>query len=73
MRIVVIMDRNSNRCANTEALHRYEREMDANERAYDERESCMFVELDEHIEAIQAILEMYEMQDNGMEYVKDRI
>ncbi len=56
MRIVVIMDRNSNRCAMSEALGRYEREMEANERAYDERESCMFVELDEHIEAIQAIL-----------------
>ncbi len=68
-----MMDRNSNRCANSEALARYEREMDNNERMYDERESCMFVELDEHIESIQAILEMYEMQENGMEYVKDRL
>ena len=67
------MDRNSNRCANTEALHRYEREMEANERAFDERESCMFVELDEHIEAILEILERYEMRENGTEYVKDRI
>ena len=61
------------RCYNTEALHRYEREMEANERAYDERESCMFVELDEHIEAILEILERYDMRENGTEYVKDRV
>ena len=67
------MDRNSNRCANSEGLARYERECEANERAFDGKEAAMFVELDEHIESIIEILERYEMKDNGLEYVTDRL
>ena len=51
------MNRHENRCANSEALARYERLMEMSERAYEERCEEMYSEL----------------EDEAKEYMKDMI
>ena len=60
------------RCANSESLAKYEREVDAKERIHDEKVSAGALELDEYIDAINEILERYEILELK-EYVEDRI
>ena len=67
------MDRNANRCAQTEALNRYEREVDKNERIYEQNCEDMNNELDEALDMIAEIAKRYELQDEAKEYVKDML
>lgn len=64
---------NNNRCANTEALGRYEKEMSANEKAYDQNCEDMFNELDEAIEMYEAIARKYELKEEAKEYMMDNL
>ena len=61
------------RCANTEALNRYERECDKNEKIYEQNCKDMFNELDEALDMIAEIAKRYELQDEAVEYVKDMV
>ncbi len=67
------MSRHTNRCANTEALGRYEREVDKNERLYEAKCDEMFDELAEVIEQYEEIAKRYELQDEAKEYMKDML
>lgn len=67
------MDRHSNRCANSEALARHEREVDKNEAIYEQNCENMYEELDEAIDMIDEILKRYELRDEGKEYVEDKL
>lgn len=67
------MDRNANRCANTEALHRYEREVDKNERIYEQNCEDINNELDEALDMIAEIIKRYDLRDEAIEYVKDML
>ncbi len=64
---------NENRCANSEALARYEREVSNNERAYEQKCEAMFAELDDAIAMIEDIWMKYELQNEAKEYVKDQL
>ena len=61
------------RCANTEALERYEREVAKAEERHESRLLAMCEELDDHIEAMKALLREYDMITEGEEYIKDTL
>lgn len=67
------MDRHSNRCANSEALARHEREVAKNEAIYENNRESMFEELDEALDMIEEILKRYDLREEGKEYVKDML
>ncbi len=67
------MDRNSNRCANSEALARYERECDKNERIYEQNCEDMNNELDEVIDMYEDIAKRYDLRSEAKEYMGDMI
>ncbi len=67
------MNRHENRCANTEALGRYEREVDECEKIYEIRCGAMNEELAEVIEQYEEIAKRYELQDEAKEYMKDML
>ena len=67
------MDRNSNRCANSEALARHEREVDANEKQYEHNCDEMYLELDDLIEAYEEIARRYDLRTEAKEYMGDKI
>ena len=62
-----------NRCANSEALARHEREVDKREKEYEYNLDLMFEELDDAILEIETIIKRYELQQEGREYVKDKM
>ena len=62
-----------NRCANTEALARYEKECEKNERIYEQNCEDMFNELDEAIELYEEIARKYDLKDEAKEYMEDKI
>ena len=61
------------RCANSEALARYERETNKNEKIYEQNCENMFAELDEALEMISEIGKRYGLESESVEYVKDMI
>lgn len=61
------------RCANSEALARYEREVDKNERIYEQNCEDMNNELDEALDMIAEIIKRYDLRDEAIEYVKDML
>ena len=67
------MGRHDNRCANSEALARHERETDKAEEIYEQNCKDMNEELDELIEQIGNVAKKYELQDEAREYVKDMV
>lgn len=67
------MNRHSNRCANSEALARYEKECDENGRIYEQKCDDMFNELEEIIEQYKEIAKKYELQDEAKEYMEDML
>ena len=67
------MDRHSNRCANSEALARYEREMAKNEALYEQKCQDMYDELEELYEQFSEIKSRYELYDEAKEYMKDLV
>ncbi len=73
------MDRNSNRCANSEALARHEREITSGEEQLEKIQEEMYEELDDLIQEFLANIEFlakrddYDLKDDAMTYVKDQI
>lgn len=67
------MNRHANRCANSEALARYEREVDKNERLYEAKCDEMCSELEDVLEQYREIAKRYELQDEAKEYMKDML
>ena len=62
-----------NRCANSEALARYEREMAKNEALYEQNVEDMQNELDEAIDLYEEIAKRYDLRLEAKEYMEDRI
>jgi len=63
-----------NRCANTEALNRYEREIAKAEKEYEAECKELYGELDEAIDMIEHIISRNTaLRDEAVEYVKDRL
>lgn len=67
------MSNNDNRCANSEALARYERECSDNERRYEENCEMMFAELDDALAMIEDIYMKFELQNEAKEYIRDQL
>ncbi len=68
------MDRNTNRCANSEALARHEREMEANERRHDERIECLKSDMSDSISYLSSIVDDNpDIRDELKEFIEDMI
>lgn len=63
----------NNRCANTEALNRYEREVEKAEKEYEERCDAMYDELEELIVEYLAIAKRYDLKDEARQFMEDMI
>lgn len=67
------------RCANTEALNRYEREVSSGEEQLERIQNEMYEELDDLIQEFLANIAFiskrddYDLQDDAMTYVKDQL
>ena len=73
------MDRNANRCCNSEALARYERDVASGEEQLEKIQEEMYSELDDLIQEFLANIEFiakrddYNLKEDAMTYVKDQI